>query len=306
MKPFISVIILSCMLHLTHAQNLRMNLYPEGKIPNSILSDEKEIIDTTAIISIRNVQVPDISIYLPSKKNRTDKAIIICPGGGYEVLAYDWEGDDIAMFWNSRGITAIVLKYRLPSMLSQIDPHKTPLMDAQRAMRLVRFHAEEWNISPNKIGIMGFSAGGHLASSLSTHFDYGNPSSNDPVERISCRPDFSLLIYPVITFTEESQHSGSRKALVGENKKLMKYYSSELQVKADTPPTILIHSSDDKSVPVENSILYYKTLLNNKIPAEMHIYPYGGHGFSLAIRKGYLSTWTDRCYDWLNNLESLK
>ena len=176
-------------------------------------------------------------------------------------------------------------------------------MDAQRAMRLVRYHAEKWNIDPNRIGIMGFSAGGHLASTLSTHFDRGNPQAEDPVEQVSCRPDFSILIYPVISFTGEFQHTGSRKNLVGEEEELMLFYSNEKQVTADTPPAILIHSSDDKGVPVRNSIVYYEALISKGITAEMHIYPYGGHGFSLAIGKGYLSSWPERCYDWLVNLE---
>jgi len=285
------------------AQNFKISLYPEGMIPNSIPCKSMEIKDTSNIVRISNVQVPDISVYLPSGRNARDEAVIICPGGGYKVLAYDWEGGDIAKFWNSKGIAAIVLKYRLPSSVSQLEPHKAPLMDAQRAMRLVRYHAREWNINPDRIGIMGFSAGGHLASSLCTHFDNGDPDNNDPVERISCRPDFSMLIYPVITFTKASQHKGSRKTLAGEDEELMNFYSSELQVNENTPPAILIHSSDDKSVPVENSILYFNALLSKNILVEMHIYPYGGHGFSLAIGKGgHLSTWTERCYDWLNNL----
>ncbi|MGC9342315.1 MAG: alpha/beta hydrolase [Bacteroidales bacterium] len=287
------------------SQNYRLNLYPDGEIPNFQPTDEVEQRDTTDIVRIRTVQTPDIAVFLPSKKTATGEAVVICPGGGYWILAYDWEGEDIAKFWNSKGVAAIVLKYRLPTSESQVIPHKSPLMDAQRAMRLVRYNAEKWNIDPGKIGIMGFSAGGHLASTLSTHFDYGNPDAIDPVERLSCRPDFSMLIYPVISFTENFQHSGSHKALLGENSdpELSKYYSNELQVTEDTPPAILIHSSDDKSVPVDNSIVYYKALLNNGINAEMHIYPYGGHGYGLAVGEGYLSTWPERCYDWLKSLE---
>jgi acetyl esterase/lipase len=197
------------------------------------------------------VQKPDIAVFLPSKKNATGEAVIVCPGGGYSILAYDWEGSDIARWLNSRGITAFVLKYRLPLSKSNIVPHKSPLMDAQRAMRLVRFNAEKWNIDPGKIGIMGFSAGGHLASTLSTHFDGGDPVSSDPVERMSCRPDFSVLVYPVITFTEEFQHSGSRINLLGEDadESLVRYYSNELQVTEDTPRAILIHADDDTAVP---------------------------------------------------------
>lgn len=285
------------------SQTFSINLYPEGQIPNFQKTTETEQRDTTDIVRISKVQAPDISVFLPSKKNATGDAIIICPGGGYRMLAYDWEGEDIAKFWNSKGVAAIVLKYRLPTSESQIIPHKSPIMDAQRAMRIVRFYAKEWNINPKRIGIMGFSAGGHLASSLSTHFDAGDPDSSDPVERISCRPDFSILVYPVISFTGEFQHSGSRKNLVGEDEELMNFYSNELQVTNDTPPAILIHASDDKSVPVDNSIVYYRALVKNNISAEMHIYPEGGHGFALAIGKGYLSTWTERCYDWLLNLK---
>jgi len=284
------------------AQSLRMNLYPDGQIPNYHDVGEKEVRDTTDIVRISKVQVPDISVFLPSAKNRTGEAVIICPGGGYWILAYDWEGEDIAKYWNSRGVTAVVLKYRLPTSEAQVAPYKSPLMDAQRAMRLVRYHASEWGIDPSKIGIMGFSAGGHLASSLSTHFDAGDPDAVDPVERMSCRPDFSMLIYPVISFTADFQHSGSRKALVGEDSELMEYFSSELQVNPDTPPAILVHSADDKAVPAENSMAYYRAMLDNGVSGELHIYPYGGHGYSLAIGQGHLSGWPDRAYEWMKSL----
>jgi acetyl esterase/lipase len=227
--------------------------------------------------------------------------VVICPGGGYGILAYDWEGSDIARWLNSQGIAAFVLKYRLPGSKSNIVPHKSPLMDAQRALRMVRFHAEQWNIDPGKIGIMGFSAGGHLASTLSTHYDRGDPSSTDPMEQVSCRPDFSILVYPVISFSDPFTHSGSRRNLLGENPdpELVKDFSNELQVTEDTPPAILIHSEDDKTVPVENSLLYFKALRANGITSELHIYPYGGHGFSLAIGQGHLETWPDRVIQWI-------
>jgi acetyl esterase/lipase len=230
--------------------------------------------------------------------------VIICPGGGYNILAYDWEGTDIARWLNSRGIAAFVLKYRLPGSKSNIEPYKSPLLDAQRAMRLVRSNAEQWNVDPGKIGIMGFSAGGHLASTLSTHFDEGNPSDPDPVERVSCRPDFSILIYPVISFTGDFTHAGSRRALLGEEpgQELVNNFSNELQVTKETPPAILIHAGDDTGVPVENSMVYYQALRAHQVSSELHIYPYGGHGFSLAIGKGHLSTWTDRVIDWIRSL----
>ncbi|MCF8226045.1 MAG: alpha/beta hydrolase [Bacteroidales bacterium] len=290
-------LIITCMA--LHAQSFKLDLYPEGAIPNYKDVGEEEVWDTTDIVRIRKVQVPDIQVFLPAKKNRTGEAVVICPGGGYHILAYDWEGEDIAKFFNSKGIAGIVLKYRLPTSEAQVEPHLSPLMDAQRAMRMTRHHAEAWGIDPGKIGIMGFSAGGHLASSLSTHYDAGNMVADDPVERESCRPDFSILMYPVISFTGEFQHSGSRKALVGDNPELMEYFSNELQVTEDTPPAILIHSSDDKAVPVKNSIVYYEALLENGVEAEMHIYPYGGHGYSLAIGQGRLAGWTDRVVDWI-------
>jgi acetyl esterase/lipase len=289
-------------------QSINLDLYPEGNIPNYHNSGEQEIRDTTDIVRISKVQIPDIEVFLPSKKNRSGEAVIICPGGGYHILAYDWEGEDIAKFWNSKGIAAIVLKYRLPTSTSQIIPHKSPLLDAQRAMRLVRFHAADWKIDPEKIGIMGFSAGGHLASTLSTHYDYGNPDSNDPVERISCRPDFSVLIYPVISFTADFSHSGSAVALTGQDqsKELLEFYSNEKQIDKDTPPAILIHSSDDNAVPVDNSIVYFQALQKQGINTELHIYPYGGHGYSLAVGKGHLSGWPDRCYEWVKSLYKSK
>jgi acetyl esterase/lipase len=307
MRQFIRHIILILIMQISifgesiFSQAIRMDLYSHGSIPNMRISDEKEVIQFTEIMRVSKVQTPDIVVYLPSKKSSGGEAVIICPGGGYSFLSYDWEGTDIAKFWNSKGVAAIVLKYRLPSAVSQKDHWKSPLMDAQRAMRLVRYHSAEWNINPDKVGIMGFSAGGHLAASLSTHFDAGDSLSSDPVEQMSCRPDFSILVYPVISFVSASSHSGSRRNLMGENNdpKLAKYFSPELNVSGETPPTILIHSIDDKTVPVANSLLYYDALIENKIPAELHTYQYGGHGYSLAVGQGYLSTWPERCFEWL-------
>lgn len=300
MKKILLCLVVASILTPVLAQNQIVPLW-EGDPPNYRETGEVTIWDTSDIVRVRNVQKPDIAIFLPSKKNSTGEAVVICPGGGYGILAYDWEGSDIARWLNSEGIAAFVLKYRLPGSKSNIVPHKSPLMDAQRAMRMVRSNAEKWNVDPGKIGIMGFSAGGHLASTLSTHFDAGDPSSDDPVEQESCRPDFSVLIYPVISFTGEFSHSGSRKALLGEDAdpELVSHYSNELQVTEETPPAILIHSDDDTVVPVENSIVYYKALRANKLTSELHIYPYGGHGFSLAIGQGHLSTWPDRVIEWI-------
>jgi acetyl esterase/lipase len=300
MKKLVSILALSACILPLWSQNQMLPLW-EGDPPNYRETGEVILFDTSDIVRVRNVQKPDIAVFLPSAKNATGEAVIICPGGGYGILAYDWEGSDIARWLNSEGIAAFVLKYRLPGAKSNIVAHKSPLMDAQRAMRLVRFHAEKWHVDPTRVGVMGFSAGGHLASTLSTHFDSGDPQSDDPVERLSCRPDFSILVYPVISFTKEYTHVGSRENLLGKDADpdLVKHFSNELQITADTPPAILIHSRNDEGVPVENSIVYYHALQKLGINSELHIYPYGGHGYSLAIGRGHLSTWPDRVVEWI-------
>lgn len=285
----------------SYGQDYMLPLYT-GKIPNSIREAAPDIVVKEDIILYRKVQQPDIAVYLPSKRFATGQAVVICPGGGYWVLAYDLEGTDIARYLNSIGVAAIVLKYRLPTNENCVEPHKVPLMDAQRAMRLVRANAGAWNIHPDKIGIMGFSAGGHLASTLGTHFDLGNKSSTDSVEQKSCRPDFMVLVYPVITFTQPSCHVGSREALLGKNPNsdLIKYYSNELQVKDNTPPTFLVHADDDSGVPVENSLLMYAALRAKKIPTELHVLSEGGHGFGLSINNEHVASWTNNFKLWLN------
>lgn len=302
MKKFIMLI---CVLLIAEipgfSQDYTLPLWSEN-IPNFQKTDEVEIRDSSDVVRISVVQRPEIAVYLPSRRIATGQAVVICPGGGYIRLAYDSEGTDVAKLLNSWGIAAIVLKYRLPISKSNLVGHKSPLMDAQRAIRLTRFYAPKWNIQHNKIGIMGFSAGGHLASTAGTHFDFGDASTGDPIDALSSRPDFMILIYPVITFSHSFMHEGSRNALLGESpdSALIKYYSNELQVTKETPPTFIIHASDDESVPVENSLGLYQTLKENGVSVEMHIYRAGGHGFSLAIGKGYLSTWTERCRDWIN------
>lgn len=277
-------------------------LWPDDAIPNYQKSGEKEVRTEKDIVILSKVQKPAISVFLPAKKNATGEAVVVCPGGGYQILAWDWEGIDIAKWLNARGIAAVVLKYRLPQSQSNVVQDKSPLLDAQRAIRYTRYHAREWNIDPSKIGIMGFSAGGHLASTAGTHFDGGDPGAVDPVDRMSCRPDFMVLAYPVITFEKEVMHKGSRDALLGEHpsKKLILYYSGELNVTPETPPTFLVHAADDTSVPVQNSILFFEALKRNKVSVEMHIFPEGGHGFSLAIGDEHLSQWTDLCLHWIH------
>ena len=288
-------------LYFGQAQNYKLDLY-EGEIPNAKPSEKTEKWTTTDIVAVTAVTEPTLEVYLPAKKNATGKAVVICPGGGYWALAYDWEGTDIAKWLNSKGIAGVVLKYRLPTSGGNVVPHLSPLMDAQRAIRTTRHNAEKWNIDPDQVGIMGFSAGGHLASTAGTHFDKGDPASPDPVERLSSRPDFMILMYPVITFNHDFMHGGSMHALLGENpsEELIREYSNELHVTPDTPPTILIHASDDRGVPPQNSLIFYEALIKNKVPAEMHIYPEGGHGFSLATGNPHLATWTDRVIEWIN------
>lgn len=287
------------------AQGLEIPLW-EANVPNYRQTDETEVRENTEILRISKVQQPTIEVFLPSKRNATGQAVVVCPGGGYGLLAYDWEGTDIAKWLNSKGVAAIVLKYRLPNSKSVVVRHEVPLQDAQRAMRLTRAHAKEWNIDANKVGIMGFSAGGHLASTLGTHF-YQKMTSDagDAVDKLSARPDFMVLIYPVITMKETYTHKGSRNSLLGDkpDQKLVDLYSNELQVKPNTPPTFIVHSTDDGGVPVENSLLFFQALKNKDVPVEMHIYPTGGHGYSLALKNGYLQTWPDRLYDWLQNLK---
>jgi acetyl esterase/lipase len=257
------------------------------------------------ILWVRHVQNPAIEVRLPARGNATGQAVVVCPGGGYGGLAYDWEGTDFAAWLNSHGIAAIVLSYRLPVDGDVAhEKWRVPLDDAQRAIRLTRARAGEWGINPAKVGIMGFSAGGHLASTAGTHFDAGQPDAADPVERISSRPDFMILVYPVISMMKETTHGGSRANLLGENPpdELVRRYSNELQVTSQTPPTFLVHAGDDGAVPVNNSLLFYQSLVAHHVPAELHLYPYGGHGFSFALRRGRLENWSQLCARWLAEL----
>ena len=241
---------------------------------------------------------PWIWLYPAPADKACGAAVVICPGGGYGGLATGHEGNDVAKWWNSLGVSAYVLKYRLAPKYH----HPAPLDDAQRALRLVRSKAGEWKLDPQRIGVMGFSAGGHLASSLATHFDEGKTDSKDPIDSVSCRPDFAVLCYPVITFTQENyMHAGSRRNLLGDkpDPELVKLMSSELQVTEKTPPTFLFHTAEDTGVPPENSVFFFQALRAAKVPAEMHIYQRGRHGVGLASDDAVLSTWSGRLKDWM-------
>jgi acetyl esterase/lipase len=238
--------------------------------------------------------IPTLQIIRP-EKDPDGSAIIVCPGGGYTHLA-PHEGEPVARHLNQTGVTGFVLRYRRAPY-----KHPTPLLDAARAIRTVRARAKEWQLDPTRIGILGFSAGGHLAATISTKFDDGDATAADPIDRVSSRPDVSVLCYPVITFTEVSAHTGSRKNLLGENPpaELVEQLSAERHVTPRTPPTFLFHTMADPGVPVENSLLYAAALRANKIPYAMHIYEQGRHGVGLAENDPVLRTWPTLLSNWL-------
>ncbi|MVM29552.1 alpha/beta hydrolase fold domain-containing protein [Spirosoma sp. HMF4905] len=281
-------------------------LWPDEAIPNSIPGakiTEKSETDANGILRISNVSVPTITAYIPQKEKMTGAAVMICPGGGYGILAASHEGSDIARWFNEMGVAAFVLKYRLPNPEIMTNQQEVPLMDAMQGMTLIRQNAARYGIDPAKIGVMGFSAGGHLASTLATHYNRGAKASD------LAKPNFAILLYPVVTFGEKA-HTGSRDKLLGKlnaSPEMVTYYSNELQVTAQTPPTFLVHAEDDKAVPVENSIGFYLACLKNAVPVEMHLYPTGGHGFGMRTAKfGSLNTWPDACKAWLTALTTPK
>jgi len=255
----------------------------EGKAPGAVGDEDRDI--------------PTLTYYAAYGRQTSGTAVIVCPGGGYVGLASNHEGRQVANFLNSLGVKAFVLKYRLGPRYR----HPAPLTDAQRAIRLVRSRAKEYDILPDRIGIMGFSAGGHLASTAATHFDAGNPSAEDPIDRLSSRPDFIILGYPVITFTQPYMHKGSRNSLLGENPdpKLVELLSNELQVTPQTPPAFLFHTNADTGVPPENSVSFYLALRKAGVPAEMHIFERGPHGVGLAMNDPALAEWPRLLANWL-------
>lgn len=276
-----------------------MPLY-SGAVPNSKQAPNKEAaVSKDNVLRISKVSVPTLTMYKPVNPNGV--SVIICPGGGYGILAFDKEGTRVAEEMNKWGITAFVLKYRLPDDTSNIDRSIAPLMDAQQAIRLVRSKATEWGLKKDKIGIMGFSAGGHLASTAATHFNRKADATNK--DTTSVRPDFAILVYPVISFDSTITHKGSRNNLVGATASAdqIKRFSNELQVTAKTPPSFLVHAGDDGAVPVENSIRYYQACVKYKVPAEMHLYPKGGHGFGM-FNKTTSDNWMERLKNWLSGL----
>jgi len=276
------------------AQQQPIPLYPNG-VPNSKKAPAAYV-EKKEGYNVSLVTEPTITPYFPEKDKATGTAIIIFPGGSYINLATGHEGEAIAKEFNKFGLAAFVVKYRLPSDQIMVDKTIGPLQDAERAIQIVRQRASEWGVNPNKVGIIGFSAGGHLASTLDTHFDKVVIDNKD---NISLRPDFAMLIYPVISFGPYA-HAYSRENLIGKNpsQQLLDLYSNENQVTSNTPPTFLVHAEDDDAVPVQNSLLFYDALVKNKVKAEMHLFQEGGHGFGLinSKNKGRWSEWAE---NWL-------
>ena len=294
-------LILSALLTINlFAQPTVVKLWPDG-IPGS-KSDPayvENIISTDGRVTrANNVVTPDLTVNLPDPAKANGAAVLICPGGGYGTLAFDHEGNAIAKWLNDNGIAGIILKYRLPSDRIMTDKTVGPLQDAQEAMRVIRRNAAAWKIDPKKVGVIGFSAGGHLASTISTHYA---DKVYEVKDNVSARPDFSLLIYPVITMDTTFTHRGTRNNLIGldPTEKNVFRFSNEKQINGDTPPAFLVHSSDDEVVPVKNSINYYMGLQKYKIPAELHVFQKGGHGYGLSAKGGTESSWPELCIKWL-------
>ncbi|GAB2618763.1 alpha/beta hydrolase [Belliella aquatica] len=259
----------------------------------------KEVIEEDKINERGNVErvaIPDITVYFPREENANGRAILICPGGGYSNLAINHEGYDIAKFYSEKGYVAAVLKYRLPDPNMVFEPWKVPLEDAKQGLKILRNYAQQWRINPEKIGVLGFSAGGHLASSLSVH-----GKAED-----SSLPNFSILVYPVISMDKGVTHEGSRKNLLRNqlNSEWEQFYSNEKQVTKETPPAFLAHSWDDQAVPVENTIRYASALAALGIRTEVHLFEKGGHGYGMGDpnRHGTASQWIDLSLDWLDQL----
>lgn len=297
LKRVVLVLFVLSTVKSVYAQN-EQPLYP-GEIPNSKISENLEEKTANALVDtvVRKVSIPTLTIFFPSNKQSKSSAVIICPGGGYGGLLTKREGTDVARAFAKLGIAAIVLKYRLPDDRIMKDKTIGPLQDALQALKIVNQNAGKWNINPNKIGIMGYSAGGHLASSVGTH--YGAPIIENS-ENIKLRPDFMILVNPVISFSDEIGHIGSRNNLLGTSASLEKinFFSNELHVNQSTPQTFLVHSADDTVVSPENSFRFYYALRQHKVNAELHIYSEGEHGF---LKKPVFNEWFGRAVNWMTD-----
>ena len=302
LKPKISLLALGIFLLCRQSiAQTYIKLYP-GKVPNSISGPDQETLTYNETVDslISKVSIPGLTIFLPKKEKANGTAVIICPGGGYGTLLIKREGTDIARAFNKLGIAAFVVKYRLPDSKIMQDQSIGPIQDAQQAIKILRERGKEFGINPAKIGIMGFSAGGHLASTAGTHFE---TRYIDKAGKISLRPDFMILINPVVSFNDSTGHIGSRDNLLGKNAspEKIRLFSSEIQVTKTTPPTFLVHSGADIVVPVSNSIELYKALNKNGISGAMHIYSKGEHGF---LTYPLFEEWFGRVVGWMETLNN--
>lgn len=275
-------------------------LYP-GKIPNSkpAPNTESAAYNEDSILIVSNVSQPTLGVYLPEPSKATGEAIIVIPGGGYHILAAGHEGVDVAKRFSEMGFAAFVLKYRIPDTTWMVNTETGPMEDAQRAIQIVREHAKKWNVNPHKVGVLGFSAGGHLAATAATHF---NRSYIPKKKNISFRPDFAVLVYPVITFVDTAAHNGSMQNLLGKNpsEEKKKEYSNELQVTPQTPPTYLVHAKDDP-VSVRNTLLFADSLKAKGVLSEVLLYDAGGHGFGMVNKTSDIN-WPERVAEWIRKL----
>lgn len=290
-------------------------LWPQGAAPlplgvsvptkPEVVTSEGRPSEGAANRWVEGTTQPTLSPHIARPARRSGAAMIVCPGGGYRGMAFDKEGENICEWLAQRGITAFTLKYRQGGGAHQ---HPVPLSDVQRAVRWVRSHAVEYCIEPNRIGVMGFSAGGHLASTIGTHFDEGDAAASDPIERQSSRPDFLALIYPVITMEKEFTHGGSLENLLGKtpDPQLVEELSNYKHVTDKTPPTFMVHAGDDKTVPVENSLRFYRALVAHKVPAELHLYERGGHGFGMLQRGLPADHWPEAFEAWLKSQKLIR
>jgi len=271
-----------------------INLY-SGNIPNAKNSGVKEAKGSSSDGVIRRVTTPTLEVYLPASEKYNGTAVIICPGGSYRVLVYQGEGIAIAKEFVKQGVAAFILKYRLPNDSILVDKKIGPLQDALQAIKLVRENARKWKVNVNKVGVIGFSAGGHLASTLATHYSERLIDNNSVT---NLRPDFQILIYPVISMQDSLAHPDSRANLLGKNpdKETIDHFSNERMIDANTPPAYIIHAADDKVVDVDNSIVYFEALRHHNVPVELHIYPEGDHGF-IFKRAG----WMQPLFEWMKN-----
>ena len=302
MKKYLNLVILALSMSYAQAQQ-EIPLYPDG-VPNSkpVPNTQKAEIGKDGILRISEVTIPTLTVYPANKEIANGTSVIICPGGGYWILAASHEGSDVAKEFNKMGVTAFVLKYRIPNEKAQINRTIAPLQDAQQAIRMVRNDAIKYGINPARIGIMGFSAGGHLAATASTHF--AKPVGEN-TDNTNVRPDFSILVYPVISF-KEFGHKGSADQLIGKipSPEMVELYSNETQVTKETPPVFLVHAGDDNAVPVKNSLAYYEACQKNGVSANLVIYPKGGHGFGMN-NKTTKEKWMNNVQNWMESMSWL-